>query len=84
MGDDEVARALALGETRFLARLEGAGGRADLLSMFEMMTGDAANLNRELERLRAVTPEDIRAFARDRLGPDNRAILTYLPQGAKE
>ena len=84
VSDEEVARALALGETRFLARLEGAAGRADLLSMFEMTTGDAANLNRELARLRAVTPDDIRAFARERLGADNRAVLTYLPKGATE
>lgn len=77
----QVERALALGETRFLARLEQAGERADLLSMFEMLTGDAGNLNRELERLRAVTPEEIRAFATERLGPDNRAVLTYVPRG---
>jgi hypothetical protein len=36
----------------------------------------------QLDRLRAVTPDQIRAFAADRLGTDNRAILTYLPKGA--
>ncbi len=80
---EEVARALALGETRFLAHLEQAGDRADLLSMFELVTGDAGNLNRELDRLRAVTPEGIRRFAEEYLGPDNRAVLTYVPRPAK-
>ena len=32
-------------------------------------------------RMRAVTVEDVRAFARERLGPDNRAVLTYEPKG---
>jgi predicted Zn-dependent peptidase len=50
--------------------------------MFELYFADPGRLNHELDRLRAVTPEQIRSFAADRLGPDNRAVLTYLPKGA--
>ena len=38
-------------------------------------------LNDELDRLRSVTVEQIRAYAAERLGEDNRAVLAYLPKG---
>jgi predicted Zn-dependent peptidase len=78
----EVERAIALTETDLVRALERVGGRADLLSMFELYFDDPSRLNRELDRLRAVTPEQVRAFAAERLGTDNRAILTYLPKKA--
>jgi zinc protease len=76
----EVDRAMALTETRFLRQLERFASRADLLSMYEQLFGDADRLNHELDRLRSVTPDAIREFAASLLGPDNRAILTYLPE----
>ncbi|TVP73932.1 MAG: insulinase family protein [Gemmatimonadales bacterium] len=79
---EEVERAVALSESRFLREVERLSSRADLLSMHQLQFGDASRINREVERLRAVTADDIRAFAETHLGPDNRAILTYLPQEA--
>lgn len=76
----EVERAIALAETDLVRSLERAGERADLLSMFELYFGDPDRLNRELDRLRAVTVDEIRAFAGERLGADNRAVLTYEPK----
>ena len=49
--------------------------------MFELYFDDPNRLNTELDRLRAVTVDEIRAFAKERLGPDNRAVLTYEPKG---
>ncbi|HET9948348.1 MAG TPA: pitrilysin family protein, partial [Longimicrobiales bacterium] len=71
----EAERAIALAETDLVHTLERVAGRADLLSMFELYFSDPERLNRELDRLRAVTVEQVRAFARERLGPDNRAVL---------
>ena len=76
----EVERAIALAETDLVRSLERAGERADLLSMFVLYFGDPDRLNRELDRLRAVTVDEIRAFAGERLGADNRAVLTYEPK----
>ena len=76
----EVERAIALTETDLVRGLERASERADLLSMFEMYFENPARLNRELDRLRAVTVDEIRAFATERLGADNRAVLTYEPR----
>jgi zinc protease len=78
----EVGRAITLAETDLVHALERVAGRADLLSMFELYFGDPDRVNRELDRLSAVSVEQIRAFADERLGPDNRAVLTYEPGDA--
>ncbi|MCG6956817.1 MAG: insulinase family protein [Gemmatimonadetes bacterium] len=76
---DEVERAVAVTETDLVRSLERVGERADLLSMFELYFNDPGRLNTEIDRLRAVTPEQVRGFAAERLGADNRAVLTYIP-----
>ena len=75
----EVGRALALVETGFVTSLQSAAERADQLSRFATYFGDATLANTQVERYRAVTVADVNAFARERLGPDNRAVLWYLP-----
>jgi predicted Zn-dependent peptidase len=76
---DEVARAVALIETMFVTSMQSAGERADKLSMFATYFGDPSLVNEQVERYRAVTPQQVAAFARDRLGDDNRASLMYVP-----
>ncbi|TVP54514.1 MAG: insulinase family protein [Gemmatimonadales bacterium] len=76
----ELERAVALAETQLLRQVERLGSRADLLSMHQLYFGDAERLNSEVDRLRSVTPERVRAFAETHLAADNRAILTYLPE----
>jgi predicted Zn-dependent peptidase len=78
----EVERAIALSETSLVREVEELASRADLLSMGEMTFGDAARLLGEIERIRGVTAEAVRDFVRDTLGPDNRALLTYVPKRA--
>lgn len=77
--DQEVARAASQSEIRLLRQVEQLSTRADLFSMHQQLFGDAERLNSELDRLRAVTPDDLRRFAATTLGPTNRALLTYLP-----
>jgi zinc protease len=76
----EVARVQALAETRFLSQVAQLATRADLLSMNQLLFGDAERLNSEVERMRAVTADDVRSFAERFLRPDNRAVLTYVPR----
>jgi predicted Zn-dependent peptidase len=78
----EVARAVALVETAFVIGLQSAADRADQLSRFATYFGDASLANGQVERYRATTAEAVSAFARERLGPDNRAVLMYLPANA--
>jgi predicted Zn-dependent peptidase len=76
----ELERVVTQAETEFALGLEQLASRADLLSMHEMTFGDAAHLAGEMERIRSVTPAQIRDFAANYLVPENRAVLTYLPK----
>jgi predicted Zn-dependent peptidase len=77
---EEVARAVTLIETELIVALQSAGDRADKLSLFATYFGDPALVNTQAARYREVTPERVNAFARARLGADNRASLLYVPR----
>jgi zinc protease len=77
---DEVARAVTLIETEMIVALQSAGDRADKLSLFATYFGDPSLVNTQAARYRDVTPERVNAFARARLGTDNRASLLYVPR----
>jgi predicted Zn-dependent peptidase len=79
--DRELERAVAMTETGLLRRIQQVGERADLLSMFDQYFHDPGRLNTEVDRFRAVSRSKVEGFAGEYLGPDNRAILTYLPGG---
>ena len=78
--DEEVARAVALIETDLVAVLQSAGDRADRLSMYATYFGDPSRVNEQAERYRAVTVDQVNAFVRARLIPENRASLLYVPR----
>jgi predicted Zn-dependent peptidase len=78
----EVARAVTLIETELVAALQSAGERADRLSMFATYFGDPELVNQQADRYRAVTAERVNAFLRERLVPENRASLIYVPRDA--
>ncbi len=80
----EVERAVALIETSVVAALQSAGERADQLSKFATYLGDPSLVNEQVERHRRVTAADVSRFARERLGPDNRATLLYVPREGDE
>jgi zinc protease len=60
--------------------MQSAGERADQLSKFATFFGEPRLVNEQLARYRAVRPADVDAFARERLGEDNRASLVYVPR----
>jgi zinc protease len=75
----EVARARALIETSFVTSLQSAAERADQLSRFATYFGDASLANEQVARYQAVSAADVTALVRERLGPDNRALLLFVP-----
>jgi zinc protease len=80
VSETEVERAVALIETDFIASMQVAGERADKLSMFATYFGDPSLLNEQVDRYRGVRASAVNAFARERLGSDNRASLLYVPR----
>ncbi len=79
----ELDRAIALTETDLVRALEHVAERADLLSMFDLYFDDPGRLNHELDRLRSVGLDQVRAFVEEYLGTNNRAVLTYVPEGGR-
>jgi zinc protease len=77
---DERERALAQFETAWVSGLQTVGARADKLSQFATYKGDADAVNDELARHAAVSVEAMTAFARARMGEQNRASLLYVPR----
>lgn len=77
---DEVSRARALIETSFVTGLQSVAERADQLSRFATYFGNAELANEQVSRYHAVTAADVSRLAKERLGPDNRVLLLYLPQ----
>ena len=80
----EVERAVALIQTDTITAMQSASERADRLSMFATLLGDPALLNEQADRYAAVTREAVNEFVRDRLVPDNRAKLIYIPRAQGE
>jgi hypothetical protein len=50
--------------------------------MFATLLGDPALINEQAARYSAVNTDMVNSFMRDRLGPDNRAKLMYVPRAA--
>ena len=82
VSDDELARAKALIEADELGALQRVEERADRLSMYATLFDDPGLINRMLPRYLAVTPEAIRDVAAAVFRPDNRVVLTYLPEAS--
>ncbi len=80
VSDDELARAKALTEADELGALQRVEERADRLSMYATLFDDPGLINRMLPRYLAVTAEQIQEVASAVFRPDNRVVLTYLPE----
>jgi predicted Zn-dependent peptidase len=80
VSDDELARAKALVEADELGALQRVEERADRLSMYATLFDDPDLINQMLSRYQAVTAEAIRDVAAAVLQPDNRVVLTYVPE----
>jgi len=77
---DELARAFALIESDELGALQRVEERADRLSMYATLFDDPSLINEMLARYLSVTPEKILEVAAATFRPDNRLVLTYLPE----
>lgn len=79
---EELERAQAQIEREWLDRLTTVAGRADELCRYAVLFGDPKLLNDALPKVLDVTAEEVRAVAKARLHPDNRAVLVYEPTTA--
>lgn len=79
----ELEQAKNAAEAAFLNRLEFVSAKADQLNAYYYFTGVPDGFQRDLDRLRAVTAEDIKRVVSTYLrGP--RVMLSIVPMGKRE
>ncbi len=79
--DAELEASLAQSERSWLSALASQEERADLISHHHLLHDDPGVVNTHLDRLRAVTAEQVTAAAHRWLRPQNRAVVAYLARG---
>ncbi len=79
-GPDEAEMESVVADTEraWLSSLAGIDERADHISQYTLLHDDPGYVNRFLDEVRAVTPDDVRAAAAQWLQPDSRAVVRFL------
>jgi zinc protease len=77
----ELARVVNGIETDFVRSLETNLGRADRLNAYLYFTGEPNFAPQDLERYRALTPEDLQRAARMYLADEHRVVISIVPTG---
>ncbi|WP_323747133.1 M16 family metallopeptidase [Catenulispora pinisilvae] len=80
----ELGRAKALLTSDWLRAVGELGGRADLLGQYATLDGDPKLVREYLERLEAVTAEDVQRVAALILADDNRVIIEYTTNATSD
>jgi zinc protease len=80
--DAELERARSRAEAAFVLDLQSTLSRARRLAEHELAFGDATRFPHELERLLAVTKEDVKRVASQYLGPTRRTLVEAEPANA--
>ncbi len=82
IADWELAKAKNTARRAFISAIASSLSRAILLGQYAVYYGDPNLINTRLDRLMAVTKEDVRRVAERYLRPDNRVIVITMPKAA--
>jgi zinc protease len=82
--DEELARAKAMITSQWLHHLATVDGRADTFNQYATLLGDPGLINDALPSVLAITADDVLQVVSEVLRPDNRVVLTYLPDTSAE
>ncbi|NUR31072.1 MAG: insulinase family protein, partial [Catenulispora sp.] len=78
VSEAELGRAKAILTSDWLRAVGELGGRADMLGQYATLEGDPKVVQEYLERLEAVTAEDVQRAAALILPDDNRVVIEYV------
>ncbi|WP_377641083.1 M16 family metallopeptidase [Oryzobacter terrae] len=78
--DAELEASLAQSERSWLSALASQEERADVISHHHLLHDDPEVVNTHLDRLTALTRDDVVAAARRWLRPESRAVVAYLAE----
>ena len=79
--DDELERVRTLHASTIERVMEEVAERADRLSQYTCLFDQPERINTEVSDYDRVSAEGIREALRGQLGPDNRYVLTFVPNG---
>jgi predicted Zn-dependent peptidase len=80
----ELERVRTLMRANRIKELQGTLSRARALAQYEAADGNAELINTELDRMVAVTAEQVQAAAKKYFAPDKRVVLSIAPGPAKK
>jgi len=83
VSDKELETAKTQLLTADIRQNETIDGRANQLASAQVIEGDAARANTDLDDLAKVTAADVQRVARQYLADDRRVVIRYLPESAK-
>ena len=81
--EKEIQTSLTKREAQLINRQATVFGKTSALATYHTLTGDAGNINRELERFNGITPAEILADARQ-LFAQHKVVLSIVPQGKRD
>lgn len=84
ISESDYQKLLNTVENSFVAQRSGVENIAHQLADAYMLQGDTNKINTELKTYQSVSREDIREVAKKYLGKNQRVIVNYLPESAKD
>ncbi|HVY09314.1 MAG TPA: pitrilysin family protein [Mycobacteriales bacterium] len=82
--DEEVARAKALITSQWLHHLASVDGRADTFNEYATLLGDPDLVNDALPAVLRVSAAEVKDVVAEVMRPDNRIVLTFLPESDEQ
>jgi predicted Zn-dependent peptidase len=76
-GAEELARAHVQTERDWLLEMATVDSRADMINLYESVLGGAGKVNDYLDRVRAVTAEQVQAAAASWLDPGRASVIVH-------
>jgi zinc protease len=76
----EIEKSINNKEVQLINSRQTVLGVVNALATYQTLTGDAANLNKEFDRFKGITPEEIIADAKKLLS-SNKVVLSIVPEG---
>lgn len=83
VSERELEKAKNAAEMNLTRRFSSNFGVADSLAYFHTFFNDANEINREFDRVEAVTLDDVRRVAKKYFGEKRRVVLHWLPRSMK-
>ena len=84
ISENDYQKILNKFENNFVNANSNVEGIAGSLATYYMLYGDTSLINKQIDIYRSITSEEIQQVAQQYLQPNQRVVIDYLPQSAKQ